>query len=340
MAISLFKPTIKRKDMDSVLTCLVSDQIGPSSLIEDLVDLASENLGTHGGTAVREILRALDILAELLEWEEGDKIIISPLAPRVYHDFFQKRGIVPLYADVNELNGTLDPSAAERFLDQAPRAIFAVHPMGFMDPIEIFSEWEIPLIEDISQSLGAVTNGIKAGSRGDYVLLGMEPHHIITSGGGTLLLTKNEVDSNRLNEILQSLSMECMLPDMNGSLGMVQWAQLNGFLEKRRKLAELFNHSAARSRHGSYKPAENEDPAWYGFPLYLKDSMKEIRQYARKKGIDTALAFSGACIDFIEDKSLCPVASRLAMGTLLFPLYPMMGQKNGELISRVLTTLP
>ena len=340
MSIPLFKPTIKRKDMDSVLTCLVSDQIGPSALADELIRQISESLETAGGCALREFPRALSFLLDVLALERGDRIIISPLAPQVYARVFEEKGIIPLYADVDEASGTMDPKRVAALMNRDPKAVFAVHPMGFLQPMEELAELGLPLVEDISQSLGAGSDEILAGNTGKYVLLGMEFHHIITSGGGTLLLARSDEELALLKEKEESLCAESFLPDINGSLGLVQWSQLEGFLEKRRQLAELFIRSASRGRHHPLKSADGENPVWYSFPLYLKDSMKDIRAYARKKGVETAMAFAGTCIDFLEDRSECPVASRLAMGTLLFPLYPMMGQKNGELISRVLTTLP
>ncbi len=340
MSIPLFKPTIKRKDMDSVLTCLVSDQIGPSSLAEDLIQHISHDLGTSGGCALREFSRALSLLLDGMGLVRGDRVILSPLSPQVYLRTFEEKGIVPLYADVDEASGTIDPEKIAPLMAYHPKALFVVHPLGFIQPIEALEQYGLPLVEDISQSLGATLGDRKTGTWGRYVLLGMEFHHIITSGGGTLLLARSGEDGAALAEKSSLLSGESFLPDMNGSLGLVQWVQLEGFLEKRRQLAELFERSSARGRHSSFRPAEGENPVWYGYPLYLRDSMKEIRQYALKKGIETAMAFGGCCIDFMEDRNQCPAASRLAMGTLLFPLYPMMGQKNGELISRVLTTLP
>lgn len=342
MGIPLYKPSIKRKDMDSVLTCLVSDQIGPSSFMDELIHSFSRSLETHNGVALREFPRALDLLADLLDLKEGDRVIISPLAPRGYGRFFEERGLIPLYADVNELKGTMEQDRVRKLAasEPRPRAIFAVHPLGFMEPLDELAETGLPLVEDVSHSLGAVTGDVPAGTRGRFVLLGMEPYHMVTAGGGCLLLSREEADGSNLEQLKENLLSETLLPDMNSSLGLVQWTQLDSFVEKRRQLALMFSRSAARGRHKPFREEEGEKAVWSGFPLYLKDSMKEIRQYARKKNIETALAFSGSCVEHMEDRTDCPVASRLSLGTLLFPLYPMMGQKNGELISRVLTTLP
>ena len=45
MAIPVFRPTVKRKDMGSVLSCIVSDKIGPGEISRELVTRAATCLG-------------------------------------------------------------------------------------------------------------------------------------------------------------------------------------------------------------------------------------------------------------------------------------------------------
>ena len=66
--------------------------------------------------------------------------------------------------------------------------------------------------------------------------------------------------------------------------------------------------------------------------------MNDVRKYARKKGVETLPAFAGR-MDTEADIG-CPCAKKLLMSTLLFPLYPTLGKKNVQLVSKVLSTLP
>ncbi|GAI83413.1 unnamed protein product, partial [marine sediment metagenome] len=71
---------------------------------------------------------------------------------------------------------------------------------------------------------------------------------------------------------------------------------------------------------------------------------------AMKNNIQTLPAFSDSIITFEENpavgedfrplKNSCPKAENLLRRCLQFPLYPSLGKKNVQLISKVLTTLP
>ena len=48
MAVPVFRPTVKRKDMGSVLSCIVSDKIGPGEISRDLVSGFVTSSATRG----------------------------------------------------------------------------------------------------------------------------------------------------------------------------------------------------------------------------------------------------------------------------------------------------
>ena len=77
------------------------------------------------------------------------------------------------------------------------------------------------------------------------------------------------------------------------------------------------------------------------FPVCLKDGMKETRQYALKKNVDTIPAFADA-VAALDDGpgSQCVNARSLVLRCVLFPLYPMLGKRDVEAVCKVLATLP
>ncbi len=79
--------------MHSVLSCLVTDVIGPAVIADDLVATVAGELGHEGGGALREYVRAIELTIQALGLEPGDKALISPLAPGAYRRAFQERGI-------------------------------------------------------------------------------------------------------------------------------------------------------------------------------------------------------------------------------------------------------
>jgi dTDP-4-amino-4,6-dideoxygalactose transaminase len=143
------------------------------------------------------------------------------------------------------------------------------------------------------------------------------------------------------NEI-RELSPDAFLPDLNASLGLVQWREYPDALESRMQLYDLFLKSVSGTRHNVLvSPEEPASAVPYSFPVVLTSPMNEVRRYAQKNGVETLPAFSNTIINFYpgtEDK--CPSARSLYMNVLLFPLYPSLGKKNIQLIAKVLSTLP
>ena len=79
MAIFLFKPTIRRKDMDNVLSCMVGDLIGPGRYAHDFITALVHYLKVSGGVALASYYSSLMLAFDVLKLEAGDKVIISAL---------------------------------------------------------------------------------------------------------------------------------------------------------------------------------------------------------------------------------------------------------------------
>lgn len=342
MSIPVFKPSIKRRDMHSVLSCLVTDVIGPAVIADDLVATVAGELDHEGGGALREYVRAIELIIQALGLETGDKAILSPLAPGQYRRAFQECGIVPVFADVKEEDACLDPESVNERLTEDVKAIFVHAPLGRVPDMAALAEFGIPLIGDIGEALGATDGTSELGSQGQYVLLPMEPNGIATVGGGTLILAKDKAALSALNTAAEPLTPDAFLPDLNASLGLVQWREYPHALESRDIIAEVYRQSLMKGRHRSLSEPKDEGRAVpFSYPVVLSSGMNDVRKYARKKGVETQAAFLGCTMEgYPEAEELCPKARSLMMSTLLFPLYPTLGNKNVQLTAKVLSTLP
>lgn len=342
MSIPVFKPSIKRRDMHSVLSCLVTDVIGPALIADDLVATVAGDLGHEGGGALREYLRAIELTIRALGLERGDRAILSPLAPGQYLRAFQESGIVPVFADVKEDDACLDPVSVGEMLNSDIKAIFVHAPLGRVPDMAAMKEFGIPLVGDIGEALGASDGSSELGASGTYVLVPMEPNGIVTAGGGTLILAKDKPALAALNSAAEALTDDVFLPDLNASLGLVQWREYPQALEARDIIADVYRQSLMKGRHRTLAEPEGDGRAVpYSFPVVLSSGMNDVRKYARKKGIETRPAFFGCTMEgFPDAEQYCPNARSLMMSTLLFPLYPTLGKKNVQLTAKVLSTLP
>lgn len=340
MSIPVFKPSLKRKEMENVLSCMVTDQIGPSTLSEQLIEAVSHDLNLQGGVALREYVRAVSLAVDSLELCKGDEAIVSPLAPSIYYTELISRGISVKLADVNPENATISIESVESLITENTKALFVHYPFGFVPDMSALSEFNIPLVEDISEGLGSECDDIKAGSWGKFVILAMEPRHIITSGGGALLLAKDDESLKVLHDKADYFPADVHLSDLNASLGLIQYQTLDSYIEKRHDIAKLFIQSAQKGRHKTFISNERFKPVWQSFPLILENGVKEVRNYCLRKGIETHLAFAESSAERIDKESRSSNISKLMLSTLIFPLYPVLGKQNIEQISKVLSTLP
>jgi len=361
--IPINRPSIRRKDMDSVLTCMVNDTIGPGDRSNELVSAVSHYLGIAGGIALRERGRALSLALEMLKLPLGSAVAMDPLIPAHYHDLVVAAGLVPVYVDVNVAGTCIDPRKLEPLGEGAPGAgtlgaIVTHTALGYVPDMEAISRFGVPIIEDISEGIGANTGDRLVGSYGRLVIVGMEPDGIITAGGGTLLLGATKADVARLRRAADDLPFYALLPDMNAALGLTQVKELERFIARRAELASVFARAVMKGRHtvpGQPGDGENVHSA---FPVVLSGGTADVRQYARKKGVETAMAFGSSVLahhgrstsDAAEmsettdaaaiSESDFPAARALGMRCIRFPLYPALTGKEAGMIERVLSTLP
>ncbi|HOV63366.1 MAG TPA: DegT/DnrJ/EryC1/StrS family aminotransferase [Spirochaetia bacterium] len=341
MLIPVFKPTIKRKDMDAVLTCMVSDSLGPGEITDSFVTRVSEYLELPGGIALREYPRALEIALELLDLPEGAKVIISALSPAFYIDVLKRKGYEPLIADVDPSNAAIHPERVAELLPLGPAALVVHYPLGFVPDLEALSQFGLPIIEDISTALGSHTGVKRGGNYGRFVIVGCEPDGIITAGGGALLLAGGKRELTILKNYCEGISSYLFLPDMNAALGTVQAGMLEHFIARRKEIAQLFIRAILQSEHKTLSQTGDAENIFYSFPVHVKSGLRDVSVYVRKKGIQTREAFQDTVIQRLEDGSTkFPVAHGFYLRCILFPLYPALGKKNSELMGKVLATLP
>ena len=113
------------------------------------------------------------------------------------------------------------------------------------------------------------------------------------------------------------------------------------FLEKRKTIDEIFHVSLMKGRHTQLLQEDDSNNVPFSFPVLLEGNIQEVRQYARKKNIQTKAAFENAVLlQHQIDDYPCPNAVSIVKRAILFPLYPSLSKRNIELISKVLTTLP
>jgi perosamine synthetase len=375
MAVPVFRPTVKRKDMGSVLSCIVSDRLGPGEISRDLVSRVCHLLGHAGGISLASSYLAVSAALDAIGLAASDAVILPALAPAAWLRVVRDKGMVPLVADVDPESGSLDPAKVAALAARGAKAIMVHHATGIITDVEALRAHGLPIVEDASQALGGKTGETACGSSGDVCLLSMDPEYIVTCGGGALVLGRSRQTAAALKRIQEGSPLYAPLADMNAALGISQVGALESFVQVRREVAAAYAQALMKSRHKALVQKNDAEQVLSSFPVVLATGMKDVRTYALKKNVDTIPAFAGtiAALEVpmgeepsamtdapaaappaaegtadmpaveqprSEPVAACPNARSLVLRCLLFPLYPTLGKRDVEAVCRVLSTMP
>jgi len=373
MKIDIYSPTIRRKEMDAVLTAMVEEKIGPGDRSRLLIQTAKEQLAFDYALALRSPAVALHLALKALNIKSGQAVIISALSPRYYLQVLHDLQLTPLCCDVTYdfpciTRDQIENTIAKKDQGCEVAAIVLHHTLGFVPDSASIAELGIPVIEDISQSYGFWLKSKKDETASDnlennkeksntsvsqlpapvsqlngiFFILGLEERDMLTSGGGALLFAMNRKDGASLRNFT-GIAGEYCLPDINAALAVVQFKEAQRNIERRRDIAGIFIKASlslsSRTKHKRFITPDNNEYCNYSFSLILETGLKEVTQYAKKKEIeienafDNTIAGAGLCGD-------CPVSNSLVLRTVLFPIYPRLHSHDVERISRLIMTLP
>jgi dTDP-4-amino-4,6-dideoxygalactose transaminase len=347
MKIAVYSPTIRRKEMDAVLTTMVQDRVGPGELARSLVQTAREHIQFDFCLALRSPAIALSFALKALNLEDGAGALVSALSPLYYRQVLEDMRLKPVYCDVGQGSAVMSAETAAAALareEDAPRCVVVNHTLGYAPDTAAIAALGLPVIEDCSQSYGTRVGEQRAGSFGALTIMGLEERDMLTAGGGALLYAVNRRDASALRALPHI--PEYSLPDLNAAMAIVQFKESAKNLEKRRLLGEAYMQPALRTRHKVFVQGETAvrqgvEYNYYAFPLVLEMGMKDVKAYARKKDIIVESAFDGTIAGSGGvSAGLCPDAHSLCLRTALFPLYPRLTGAEAEKVTRLISTLP
>ncbi|RFZ02247.1 dTDP-4-amino-4,6-dideoxygalactose transaminase [Mycobacterium marinum] len=140
---------------------------------------------------------ALEMMALLLEIQEGDEVILPSYTFVSTANAFVLRGGVPVFVDIRPDTLNIDETRIEEAITARTRAIVPVHYAGVacdMDAIiAIAKRHNLAVVEDAAQGAMAYYRGRALGSIGDLGALSFhETKNVISGEGGALLVNSEE----------------------------------------------------------------------------------------------------------------------------------------------------
>jgi CDP-6-deoxy-D-xylo-4-hexulose-3-dehydrase len=223
-------------------------------------------------------------------------------------------GIIPVFVDVDIPTYNIDAEKIEEAITAKTKAIVVAHTLGnpfnIGKVMEIARKYNLWVMEDCCDALGATYDGKHVGTFGHIGTLSFYPAHHITMGEGGAVFT-NDAKLCTIMESFRDWGRDCWcapgkdntcgkrfdwqlgelphgfdhkyiysrigynlkITDMQAALGLAQLEKLPDFIKKRRS-----NYTALKNglSHLSDKiilpePTPNSEPSWFGFLITIRE---------------------------------------------------------------------
>ncbi len=201
--IYLSPPHMTGREMEYIKEAFDSNWIAPLGPHVDAFEREmADYVGAAGALALSSGTAALHLALKLAGVGRGDRVFCSDLtfAASVNPVFYE--GAEPVFIDAEPESWNLSPGALQRAFDDAeregrlPKAVVAADLYGQSadyGPIgQICDRYNVPLVEDAAEALGATYRGRKCGALGRWNILSFNGNKIITTSGGGMLLSDDE----------------------------------------------------------------------------------------------------------------------------------------------------
>ncbi|BAZ86752.1 aminotransferase class I/II-fold pyridoxal phosphate-dependent enzyme [Dolichospermum compactum] len=158
--------------------------------------------GASYAAAVSSGTAALHLALQLVGVTRGDEVFCSTLTFAATANPIIYLGAKPVFIDSDRISWNMNPDLLQEALQKRayfgklPKAVIVVHLYGQSADIEPIlkacNQYDIPLIEDAAEALGATYKGLSPGTFGRFGIYSFNGNKIITTSGGGMLVSDDD----------------------------------------------------------------------------------------------------------------------------------------------------
>lgn len=199
LRIHLSKPHVGEAELAYVQEAFHSNWLSTVGPNLEALETAFESLVGLPALALASGTAGLHLGFRLLGVGPGDEVFTPTLTFAASCNPIRYLGAQPVFLDSERGSWNMDPDLLSDSLrrraaqNRLPKAVSVVHLFGqpaAMDPIvEVCRRYELPLLEDAAESLGALYHGRHPGTIGDVGVFSFNGNKIITGTSGGMLVS-------------------------------------------------------------------------------------------------------------------------------------------------------
>lgn len=307
--------SISQTDIDAVAEALRSDYLTQGKKVLEFENALAKYCGAKYAVVAANGTAALHTAFAAAGIGEGDEFITTSLTFVATANVGRWLGAKPVFVDVDSETGNIDAGKIEEKITAKTRALVPVdytgRPVDLEKIIALAKKYNLVVIEDACQALGASYNNKKIGSVSDLTVFSFHPVKSITTGEGGAILTDSEEYYKKMKSFIThgitkgefegkagawqydmtDLGLNYRLTDFACALGLSQLKKLDGFIKTRREIVKKYN-LAFENFDKIIIPKfddENNQSAWHLYVIRLNENniknRKQIFAELRDAGI-------------------------------------------------------
>ena len=200
--IYLSPPHMSDDDRAMLLDAFDSNWIAPSGPDVDAFEREfAAKVGVPDAVSLSSGTAALHLAMVLLGVGPGDEVLTSTLTFVATANAIRYCGAAPIFIDSDAATWNLDPALLTEEIEdcvrrgKSPKAVLAIDLYGQCADYEairtVCARYDIPLVEDAAEALGASYRGRPAGVLGDIGCYSFNGNKVITTSGGGMLIARD-----------------------------------------------------------------------------------------------------------------------------------------------------
>lgn len=308
---------------------------------------AQHGVGVASGTdALILALKALNI-------GPGDEVITTPFTFFATAEAVSIVGAKPVFVDIDAKTYNIRPDLIEKKITKLTKAVIPVHLYGQcadMDPIlEVAKRYDLKVIEDNAQAIGATYKGRKSGSMGDIGCLSFFPSKNLGAFGDAGMVITNDkgladkvkslrVHGSLIRYIHSEIGMNSRLDNLQAAVLRIKLRHLDGWLDKRRKNAALYRAKLNGLPLITPHVPQYNTHTYHQYVLRVSSGLEKLMRFLSENGIETrtyypiALHLQECYKDLGYKKGDLPESEKASAETFAIAVYPELSERQLDYI--------
>ena len=354
--------------MQAVVAVLRSGWLAHGKKNQEFEELLKEYFGVSEAVVVNSGASAL--LLSLLALDIRKEVLVPSFTMSASAHAIVLAGATPVFVEVEEETGTMDPARLEEKVTSHTQAIMPVHFAGQsckMDQIlAIAKRYKLMVIEDSAEAIGARYKGRLAGTFGDAGCLSFWASKNITTGEGGAVLTNKKRIADRVRIFMAhgmptttlqrekaitpwkrdsiAAGFNMRMSDINAAIGVVQMKKINELNARRKKFAAYLTNklsSVSGLRPLTALPECDHVYQMYVVQLSHAALRDKLVRALRARGIGASVHFDPPVHQQVFYRKRngavsLPVTEHLASRVITLPLFPDMSFHDCDDIARAI----